>query len=171
MTSGIYQIRCNPTGKVYIGSSCRIEKRWREHELHLIAGTHVNPHLQSAWNKHGKDQFEFSVLEECDKSQIRLREQDILDKADKTRLMNVSKHASGGDTLTNEQKAARSLARSERNRQMWQERKEAGWSMSDEQRKKIGEWSKGRHPSDETRQKKSDAMNRFYSERRQTKDA
>ena len=98
----------------------------------MIAGTHVNPHLQSAWNKHGKEQFEFSVLEECDKSQIRLREQDILDKADKAALLNVSKHASGGDTLSDTQKAERSLARSEMNKKMWEERRAAGWKMSDE---------------------------------------
>lgn len=138
MTSGIYQIRCNPTGKVYIGSSCRIEKRWREHELHLIAGTHVNPHLQAAWNKYGSASFELVIIEECGKETIRLREQQILDAADWSNLLNVSKGASGGNTLSAEQAEQARLRRSEMNKKMWEARRANGWSMSDEQRDQIG---------------------------------
>jgi group I intron endonuclease len=170
MTSGIYQIRCNPTGKVYIGSSCRIEKRWREHELHLIAGTHVNPHLQAAWNKYGSDSFELVIIEECGKETIRLREQQILDAADWSNLLNVSKGASGGNTLSAEQAELARQRRVEMNKKMWEERRANGWSMSEDQRRQIGEWSKGRIPSDETRKKKSDAMNQFYSSRKNNQD-
>lgn len=31
MTSGIYQIRCTITGKIYLGSSKNIEHRWHQH--------------------------------------------------------------------------------------------------------------------------------------------
>jgi len=144
VTSGIYQIRCNPTGKVYIGSSCRIEKRWREHELHLIAGTHVNPHLQAAWNKYGAASFELVIIEECGKETIRLREQQILDVADWSNLLNVSKGASGGNTLSAEQAEQARQRRVEMNKKMWEARRANGWAMSDEQRKLISQSTKGK---------------------------
>lgn len=59
---GIYQIRCLYTGKCYIGSSEQIGNRWRQHLKALESNTHVNAKLQNAWNKYGKDQFEFTVL-------------------------------------------------------------------------------------------------------------
>jgi group I intron endonuclease len=144
VTSGIYKIRCNPTGKAYIGSSCRIEKRWREHELHLIAGTHVNPHLQSAWNKYGSDAFELLIVEQCSKESIRQREQQILDESDWSQLLNVSRSASGGLTLSDEQMELARQRRIDANKKMWAERKANGWQMSDEQRKLIGSSSTGK---------------------------
>lgn len=60
---GIYKVTCLPTGKVYIGSTTDIRKRWLWHRSDLRAGKHHNRHLQNAWNKHGEAAFMFEILE------------------------------------------------------------------------------------------------------------
>lgn len=62
-TSGIYRIICVPTGKFYIGSSVQLRSRWSQHLYDFRNSIHKNPHLQSAWNKHGEQCFVFEVLE------------------------------------------------------------------------------------------------------------
>jgi group I intron endonuclease len=61
--SGVYQILCVPTGKVYVGSASNLRIRWREHRWTLNRGTHHSQYLQRAWNKYGETEFVFSVLE------------------------------------------------------------------------------------------------------------
>jgi group I intron endonuclease len=36
--SGIYQIRCIPTGKIYVGSAVNLRKRWDQHHRSLRKG-------------------------------------------------------------------------------------------------------------------------------------
>ena len=61
--SGIYRIRNIASGKLYIGSSVNVKKRLEAHRRALIRGYHVNVKLQRAWNKHGAEAFEFSLIE------------------------------------------------------------------------------------------------------------
>lgn len=65
MSIGIYKIKNILNGKVYIGQSVDIEKRWSTHIAELKNNYHYNIHLQSAWNKYGEENFEFSIVEEC----------------------------------------------------------------------------------------------------------
>lgn len=62
--SGVYQIACIETGKVYIGSSKDIFTRWVIHKYGLRKKIHHNKYLQNAWDKYGEDSFLFSILEE-----------------------------------------------------------------------------------------------------------
>lgn len=65
---GVYQIRNLVNNKVYIGSSWGeggIFERWATHKRTLFLGKHENNYLQRAYNKYGKDNFEFSILELC----------------------------------------------------------------------------------------------------------
>jgi hypothetical protein len=39
-TSGIYQIRCVPTGKIYVGGAVNLRARWYEHQRRLRRGSH-----------------------------------------------------------------------------------------------------------------------------------
>jgi predicted GIY-YIG superfamily endonuclease len=39
--SGVYQIRCIPTGKVYVGSAVDLFKRWAQHHRTLRKGEHT----------------------------------------------------------------------------------------------------------------------------------
>jgi group I intron endonuclease len=79
-TSGIYQILCVPTGKVYIGSAVNLKQRWIDHRKTLRGNTHTNRHLQNAWNKHSESAFVFAVLEYVtDKDRLLEREQAWMD--------------------------------------------------------------------------------------------
>lgn len=64
---GIYKITNEDTGKVYIGESMNIDRRWKEHKEDLNNNTHTNKKLQNDWNlKFNDDLFRFEVLEEID---------------------------------------------------------------------------------------------------------
>ena len=62
---GIYKIINLTNNKVYIGSSTFIQSRLRLHKSHLNRNIHANKHLQSSYNKYGKDNFQFIIIEEC----------------------------------------------------------------------------------------------------------
>ena len=66
MKTGIYKIENKVNGKVYIGQARNIEERWKNHISCLNSGKHDNSYLQRAWNKYGKDNFEFIIIEECE---------------------------------------------------------------------------------------------------------
>lgn len=61
--SGIYAIRCIPTGKIYVGSSVNMHQRWYHHKWRLQKGIHHCPYLQRAWDKYGESCFEFTIIE------------------------------------------------------------------------------------------------------------
>lgn len=81
---GIYQILCVPNGKVYIGSAVDLQKRWDQHQRDLRHGIHHNRHLQSAWQKYGRMNFEFSVLQLVEAPNLLCAEQDWIDKTNCT---------------------------------------------------------------------------------------
>jgi len=61
----IYAIKHKKTGNMYIGQTIQnSKKRWNSHRSMLRNNHHQNQHLQSAWNKYGKDAFVFEVLDE-----------------------------------------------------------------------------------------------------------
>jgi len=65
---GIYMIENLLNGKVYIGSSTDIKKRWWFHKGKLnrkIDEKHENLKLQADWDEYGSRAFEFRVLEKC----------------------------------------------------------------------------------------------------------
>lgn len=79
--SGIYQIKNKTTNKIYIGSSKNIYKRWKTHISRLKYNKHCNSHLQSAWNKYGQNDFEFSIIETVnDLSELKELEQQYIDE-------------------------------------------------------------------------------------------
>jgi group I intron endonuclease len=61
--SGVYQILNTNNDKRYIGSAVDIDKRGEEHLNRLRKGTHINKHLQSAFNKYSENAFKFMILE------------------------------------------------------------------------------------------------------------
>lgn len=64
VVSGVYMIKNTMNGKIYIGSSNNIHKRWGEHRYSLKGNKHINCYLQNSWNKNGENNFVFSILEE-----------------------------------------------------------------------------------------------------------
>lgn len=75
MTSGIYALRCVPTGKVYVGSAAVWLARIRDHKRQLRCKKHVNKYLQNVWNKYGSENFVGELLEACSCTDLREREQ------------------------------------------------------------------------------------------------
>lgn len=62
---GIYKISCNEHS--YIGSSINIYYRLKRHISDLLKNKHANKYMQNAFNKYGKDSFNFEVIEECNR--------------------------------------------------------------------------------------------------------
>lgn len=75
----VYMIINTATGDRYIGSAVNAARRWNGHKHLLRKNKHHAPYLQNAWNKYGEEAFEFSVLEKCDRPDLRRREQFWLD--------------------------------------------------------------------------------------------
>jgi group I intron endonuclease len=104
--SGIYKITNEITGKFYIGSSKDIDQRFGEHRMMLNNNKHINIILQRSWNKHGANNFTFSILEECPSEKCIEREQHYLDLLQPFKSVgyNIGKKAYGGDNFTNNPK-------------------------------------------------------------------
>lgn len=62
---GVYKITNTKNGKVYIGQSVRIKKRFEEHKKKLRTNNHINCYLQDDWNIYGEDAFTFEVVQKC----------------------------------------------------------------------------------------------------------
>lgn len=72
LDSGIYKIINLANSKFYIGSSANLCKRKSKHFRDLENNKHYNNYLQRSYNKYGKDNFVFEIIEHCIKDKIRL---------------------------------------------------------------------------------------------------
>jgi group I intron endonuclease len=77
---GVYIIRNVKTGGVYIGSSIHCKRRIGTHRSALRHNRHENSYLQRSWNKNGKENFLFEVVEECRAEDRFIREQWWIDR-------------------------------------------------------------------------------------------
>ena len=136
--SGIYKIVNKTNGKYYIGSSDNIlgcSGRWQEHINDLNSQRHDNSYLQRAWNKYGKDNFEFVIVEEVPKSDLLIVEQKYLEQSKSEhhkQCYNLSFHATGGGFV--------------------------GHKHTRKSKRQMSEKLKGRIVSTETRQKLSNSL-------------
>ena len=68
---GIYKITNLVNGKIYIGQSINIEKRWKDHQLRAFQKSkEYNKYLYRAIRKYGIDCFSFEVICECSKEEL-----------------------------------------------------------------------------------------------------
>lgn len=68
---GIYKITNNINGKIYIGQSNNIQRRFSEHQT---KGEQSRIPVDIAIQKHGKENFSFEVIEECSIEQLNEKE-------------------------------------------------------------------------------------------------
>ena len=130
--SGIYQIKNTINGKVYVGSTNNFKWREYSHNINLENKKHHSAKLQNAYNKYGKDSFQFSILEYVvNIGELLDREQYWIDE------------------LNAFSKGYNMRPRAESNR---------GHKPSAETRLKMSKAQTGRIVSQETRQKKRDAL-------------
>ena len=76
---GIYKITNLKNQKFYIGQSKDLNNREHNHFYQLERNEHHNEILQNSFNKHGKENFIFEVLEEIDSDYLSDREKYWLD--------------------------------------------------------------------------------------------
>jgi group I intron endonuclease len=78
--TGVYIIENIVTNKYYIGStSVSFRSRFNKHLGTLRRNSHHSKKLQRSYLKHGESAFKFKVLEICDGSKVRKKEQEWID--------------------------------------------------------------------------------------------
>lgn len=96
MKTGIYKITNIVNNKYYIGSSKDIVQRLKRHFTNLKNNQHPNKHLQYSFNKYGENNFTTEIIEECNISDIIVREQYYLDNGSWNKMYNKTAKAYGG---------------------------------------------------------------------------
>lgn len=152
MTCGIYMIRNSVNGKMYIGQAVDIEKRWREHRSGLRRNDHDNKHLQNAWNKDGESNFEFTVICECDESQLDTMEIDYIAKLNTYDPDFGYNKTYGGEGGRHTEEVRRKISENHANVK-GENHPMFGKHHSEEAKRKIGKASKGRTHSEATKKK------------------
>ena len=81
-TCGIYKIENKVNGKIYIGQSVNIPRRWRQHRNTAIDSNkeEYGYPLYKAIRKYGLENFDFSVLEYCEPNILDEREKFYIKK-------------------------------------------------------------------------------------------
>ena len=92
----IYSILNKVNGKIYVGLTIDVKRRFKEHKSELRSGIHYNSHLQRAWNKYGEDAFEFNVLEYCSDDKLSDNESWWIDYFDSTNKLKGYNQITGG---------------------------------------------------------------------------
>lgn len=99
--SGIYKITNIINNKIYVGSTVNFKRRKQKHFYALENNKHDNNYLQKAYNKYGKANFKFEIIEYIEnKENLLKREQfwiDELNVCDRNIGYNICKVA--GNTL------------------------------------------------------------------------
>ena len=71
MTCGIYKIENKLNGKIYIGQSINIERRWKDHRKAINScGEEYKYPLYQAIRKDKLENFSWDIIEECSKNEL-----------------------------------------------------------------------------------------------------
>lgn len=148
MTTGIYKITNLANGKVYIGASKRIERRWSSHKRSVSSPIH------SDLEAYGLENFKFEVLIECPETMLTQWERDMICLYD-------ADDPEKGYNCKNDRPYSLKNSESHKEKPAWN--KGLKNIYSDETRRKMSEshrgqkaWNKGLKASDETRRKISE---------------
>jgi group I intron endonuclease len=161
---GIYIFTNKINGKVYIGQSKDIDRRYRRHISKLKSGNNTQ-HFQAAWNKYGSESFSFEILLECSLEQLDLWENyyiDLFQSWKRDKGYNINKSAEGPGQCSEETKIRISnsmcgrIHKEETKTKISETMK--GIKHSDEHVENMSNALKGRSLSEESRQKISDTM-------------
>ena len=149
---GIYTITNMVNGKVYVGKSINIFKRWNDEKKGLM-----NSHLKSAVRMYGIDGFQFEVLLLCAEKNLNFFEmRSIKEFKSNDREFGYNK-THGGDGVVPNEETRKKMSDAKKGKAPWNKRKK----LTEEQRKNAYTIPKGnklrlgvRH-SDETKAKLS----------------
>lgn len=152
---------------IYTGSSINLKERFFHGHLNeLEKNTHDNPLLQNYYNKHGIENLEIYLIEECEKSQTLIREQYYLDLwrpfADEGRGFNISHFATAP---MKDRKHSKKTLTQMSEKQKGENHPMFGKPRSEETKKKLSIANLGKKHTPETCKKLSKIVkNRKHSE-------
>lgn len=63
---GIYSVRCEPAGKIWIASTKNLDRQRNGIWFQLRGNSHPNKAMMTAWKAHGEASFTYKILEEVD---------------------------------------------------------------------------------------------------------
>ena len=156
---GIYCIENKINKKKYIGSSKDVYKRKNRHFSELRNSKHKNNKLQRSYNKHGKDNFIFYVLEFVEnENELIIREQYYIDSVKPEYNINLIANSSLGVKRSEETK--------EKVRQANIGLKHPEWRNKIKSEAQGGEnhWTKKKKFSEESKKKMSESQKKLYEE-------
>lgn len=157
---GVYAIQNLENGRMYVGSSNNITRRWHEHRSMLYRHDHVCYALQAEWDLYGQDAFVFVVLALSEMQPARIvLEQHFIDTS--ASPYNTNERAGSGPKAGYSHSDATRHLISQKNtgRKRTVEAKariaasRRGMKLSDAHKAAIGAAGRGRKHSEETKAK------------------
>ena len=163
MASGIYKIQSiSHPERCYIGSAIKIKDRWRKHLYDLESNKHHSLKLQNHYNKYGKDDLAFSVIDPCLPEFLTTIEDTYLHTLP---YFNICPKAGSclGIKRTKEQNDRRKgrntwMLGSKQSEETKNKKRIAAKNISAEVRKRIADKHRGKKCSEETKAKISKAL-------------
>lgn len=149
----IYKITNKENGKFYIGSTKTFNRRKNKHLNLLFLGKHHSQYLQNAYNKYGKNAFEFSIIDNIeDPEDVFSTENKYIEvlKPEYNMMKNVFSHIGMKRTKETCEKISKALT---------------GKHISEETKEKLRQANLGKVYSIESRNKKSEALKIAWSKR------
>ena len=147
---GIYKIT-SPSGKVYVGQSNDIHRRWIFYKNLLCKG---QTKLFASLNKHGIENHLFEIIEECDVSGLNEKEVFYINKFNSFNSKHGMNLRMGGDCSLMSDETKKKISESHKGKTSHNK----GKSMSQAQKDKISLANKGRVITLEMRRKISESL-------------
>ena len=176
--TGIYQIQSiSKPVRFYIGSAVNVKQRWKVHLSDLKLNRHSNKKIQNHYNKYGKDDLIFIIVELCFPEFLTAREQHYINKLKP--YFNICKTAGSNLGIKFSEETRRKLSKAhkgqrgywlnkhlseETKRKMSESHKDK--KHSEEQKRKIGEAGIGKKVSEEAKEN----MRKGWVKRKQKKE-
>jgi group I intron endonuclease len=157
----VYLIRNKLSGKCYVGVSVNIHSRWRQHK-YWAKNKKVVSKITNSIKKHGVENFEFSVIELCEKDFFDEKERYWISKYNSVENgYNLTYGGSVRKIVSEETKEKMSKSRLGVPKSESHKNKIAEVNGSRESREKFSKLNLGRKLSDETRKKMSESKKGF----------
>lgn len=134
--SGIYKIQSQiKPGRIYIGSSCDISTRWKQHLGRLRKGKHHSTKLQRHYLKYGESDLLFSLILACDESDLIKVEQYFIDSYKP--YFNHSPLAGSTRGIKHTEEARANMSKGQKGHVPWNKGKKGAQKFTDETRHKM----------------------------------